>query len=202
LGVVTANGVKVDQAASEDQRTIGSGAFHFEDGSTVSVASATGGYGVTVVQSFRLPDGSLYTVVRIKGDGEVDVSVTPGSTFEVVSPSAIIGVRGTEFTVRTSSNGDCTDVGVDDGAVVIENRTSKEVHLLKREWTGCTDIGGATGVDAPVTVAQQPASEPTPSPTTTTSGEPEPTDRKTWREAWKRWQGHRADRKKPWGHKV
>jgi len=148
LGTVTANGVKVDQAASEDARSIGTGGMHFEDGSTVSVASANDGYKVTVVQSFRLADGTLYTVVRVKGDGELDVTVTPGSTFEVVTPSALIGVRGTEFCVLTTQGGDCTDVGVDTGAVQLENRASKETHLLKLNYTGYADGDGPTGVEA------------------------------------------------------
>jgi hypothetical protein len=78
----------------------------FDDGSTVEIKNNSGGsYGCFLVQSVRLADGTLYSIVRVQDNGTIDVQVTTGSKFEVVTPSAIVGVRGTQFTVATSSKG-------------------------------------------------------------------------------------------------
>jgi len=60
---------------------------------------------VELVESFRLPDGRLYSIVLIGpgAHGRVEVRVAPGSRFEVVTPSVIAGVRGTRFVVRADA---------------------------------------------------------------------------------------------------
>jgi prepilin-type N-terminal cleavage/methylation domain-containing protein len=193
LGTVTANGAKVDQAASEEGRTLANGALRFADGSVLSIAASEEEYGVTVVQSFRLADGSLYTVVKVRGDGEIDVSVTPGSKFEVVTPSAIIGARGTAFTVRTFFQGSCTDVGVDEGAVAVDDLGTQETALLAE--------GDAASVELPP--AQAPAAEKVTSPLPGDSVQTDTRDliRDRWRKKWEERRAARVERKRRWGHR-
>ncbi len=107
----------------------------FDDDSTVTVTNASGGsYGCFLVQSVRLSDGTLYSIVKVQDNGTIEVNVTSGSKFEVVTPSAIVGVRGTEFTVKTSTNdplaGYQTDVTLTDGTVTVMDRETGETTLL------------------------------------------------------------------------
>lgn len=80
------------------------GTLEFADGSTAVISPVDGGAGdvlVRLVTSFEKATGRLYAVLRVEGLREADIqlNVTPGSTFEIVSPAGIMGVRGT--TVRT-----------------------------------------------------------------------------------------------------
>ncbi|MCD6422832.1 MAG: FecR domain-containing protein [Elusimicrobia bacterium] len=63
-------------------------------------------------------------------EGEITSSVVPSQqvAFNVSSPLAIIGVRGTEFTV--SHRGEKTDVAVYKGAVEVSDRTKKPKKIL------------------------------------------------------------------------
>ncbi len=73
--------------------------LEFSDGSTASVTGTA-----RVLTSFREADGTLYTIIRVfRADGAVTInaSVEKGNRFEVVTPAAIAGVAGTEFTVKT-----------------------------------------------------------------------------------------------------
>lgn len=127
-GHIQINGQSVNPDASAADRTMSTGAMTFEDGSTATVQSAGADYGVTALASFRNKDGKLYTLVRIAGDGDTDFSVTPGSRFEVITPVAIAGVRGTRFNVRTQ--GGSTHVSVTSGCVVVEDRSTGETRRL------------------------------------------------------------------------
>jgi hypothetical protein len=98
------NGEAVSAEASAGSRSMRSGSMSFDDGSTVTITSSAEDYTVTAVASFTMESGRLYTVVRVTGKGEAEFAVTPGSKFEVVSPVAIIGVRGTQFRVITDVN--------------------------------------------------------------------------------------------------
>ncbi len=119
------------------QRTINSvgDKMTFADDSTVTVKNASGGsYGCILVQSVRLADGTLYSIIKTQNNGAIDVQVTSGSKFEVVTPSAIVGVRGTRFTVTTSSNGTMAgyqaDVTLDSGTVTVLDRETGKTTLL------------------------------------------------------------------------
>lgn len=74
----------------------------FEDGSTAKV---TGSGAMVVLTSFREVDGRVYNIVKVKRDHLVQVasSVTTGTTYEVVSPSAVAEALGTRYTVQTSN---------------------------------------------------------------------------------------------------
>jgi len=140
LGKVDINGQEVFQDADETYRTIDSGKMTFEDQSTVEVIDAQADYSVTVVESFRLGDGTLYTVVRVKGDGKIDCAVTAGSKFEVVTPSAVVGVRGTRFTVETKSAGAETEFQVTSGSVWIRDRVKGATRVLNQGQSAtCVD---------------------------------------------------------------
>ncbi|MGR3173360.1 MAG: hypothetical protein ACUZ8N_02015 [Candidatus Scalindua sp.] len=145
IGTVLANGqdIPLDQEIPPDgttaERTINSvgDTMTFDDGSTVTITNASGGnYGCFLVQSVRLADGTLYSIIKTQNNGTIDVQVMSGSKFEVVTPSAIVGVRGTHFTVQTSANGSIaagyrTDVILDSGIVVVKDRETGKATTLK-----------------------------------------------------------------------
>ena len=73
------------------------GVLEFADGSRVEIAEKLG---VVVLASLQT-DGGMHSVIYIPEDkdGSVNVTVTPGSRFEVATPAAVAAVRGTRFTV-------------------------------------------------------------------------------------------------------
>jgi hypothetical protein len=102
------------------------GEFIFEDGSVASIGM--GGQSVaqqrnenartdnenapelpsvTPIISYREADGKYHTILKVdEGSiGTARFSIVPGNQFEVVTPSAIIAVRGTEFSVQTLKQG-------------------------------------------------------------------------------------------------
>ena len=146
--VLDKNSQAIPPDGTTAQRTISSvnDTMTFDDGSVVTVTNASGGsYGCFLVQSVRLSDGTLYSIVKVQDVGTIKVVVTPGSKFEVVTPSAIVGVRGTEFTVATSTNGTetgyQTDVSLTSGVVVVTDRETGSVSTLKSGGTTSTTTG-------------------------------------------------------------
>ncbi|MFQ5687051.1 MAG: prepilin-type N-terminal cleavage/methylation domain-containing protein [Candidatus Scalindua sp.] len=148
VGSVLANGQKIPPDGTTAQRMIGNvnDTMTFDDGSTVTVTSASGGsYGCFLVQSVQLADGTIYSIVKVQDNGTIDVQVTSGSKFEVVTPSAIVGVRGTQFTVQTSNNGSVlgyqTIVTLTSGIVVVTDRETGKATTLKSGGTTSTTTG-------------------------------------------------------------
>ena len=151
VGAVTVSGQEIPPDGTTAQRTISSvnDKMTFADNSTVTVTNASGGsYGCFLVQSVRLSDGTLYSIVKVQDSGTIDVQVTTGSKFEVVTPSAIVGVRGTEFTVATSSNGSETGyqtvVTQTEGIVVVTDRETGNVSTLQTGGTTSTTTGNVS----------------------------------------------------------
>ena len=146
-GTVLANGQEIPPDGTAAQRKISNvnDTMEFEDGSTVTIKNAAGGnYGCFLVQSVRLADGTLYSIIKVQNEGNIDVQVTSGSKFEIVTPSAIVGVRGTEFNVATTNLGFTTDVVLTTGTVVLVNRDTGKTNTL-------TDGGTTVGtVDVPM----------------------------------------------------
>lgn len=98
---------------------VATGTMTLEDGSTVTSSNAK----MLLVQSVRMENGVLYTVVRIP-DGEtgtVSVQATHGTKLEVVTPSLVAGVRGTAFTINVGykDNKPFSNVAVTDGLVAV-----------------------------------------------------------------------------------
>jgi hypothetical protein len=149
VGAVQVNGQEVPPDGTTAQRTISSDGdtMLFDDGSTVTIAGPPpgGSYGCILVQSVQLADGTLYSIVKVQDNGTIDVQVTSGSKFEVVTPSAIVGVRGTEFTVATSSNGSETGyqtvVTHTSGIVVVTDRETGKPTTLQSGGTTSTTTG-------------------------------------------------------------
>jgi len=127
-GQITVNDVAVSPEDMYNLRSMQSGEMRFADKSSAKVMLATENYRVTAVASFHLDDGRLYSVVRIDGSGNTDFSVTPGSKFEVVTPVAIIGVRGTGFSV-TSDDG-YAKITVTSGVVHVWDRITEQEYFL------------------------------------------------------------------------
>jgi prepilin-type N-terminal cleavage/methylation domain-containing protein len=133
IGTVLANGQEIPADGTKVQRTITAvnDTMTFADGSTVRIANASGGnYGCFLLQSVRLADGTLYSIVRVQDDGTIDVNVSSGSKFEIVTPSAIVGVRGTVFDVVTSNGGNKTDVTLTSGTVILLDSITGETTTL------------------------------------------------------------------------
>ena len=103
--------------------SVTSGVLRFGDGSQVTIPD---GMVVRLIQSFRMHDGRFYSLVGvdINEAGTLDVEVTPGSRFEVVTPAAIAGVQGTRFQVTVTVEGDLywTRITVEEGAVEVSDR--------------------------------------------------------------------------------
>ena len=136
---VLINGKTVSPEAAATERTIASGTIAFEDGSSAEVTNGATGYELAAVASFRQEDGRLYTVVRVNGSGETSFKVTPGSKFEVVTPVAIIGVRGTQF--RVGSEPGYASVSVSSGVVHVWDKVAEKTYLLEAGEE--TEIGKA-----------------------------------------------------------
>ncbi len=133
IGTVLANGQTIPADGTKAQRTITAvnDTMTFADNSTVEITNASGGsYGCFLVQSVRLADGTLYSIVRVEDDGTIDVNVFPGSKFEIVTPSAIVGVRGTVFDVVTTNGGDSTNVTLSSGTVILMNSITGKTTTL------------------------------------------------------------------------
>lgn len=95
-----------------------SGTLVLDDGTTV-----TSDVSLFVIQSFKMDDGRLYTVIRaLDGEtGDIQVDATPGTNLEIVTPSLIAAVRGTSYTVSVGYNNDMpvTRVYVSQGEVEV-----------------------------------------------------------------------------------
>ncbi len=138
VDTVLANGQEIPQDGTSAERVISNvnDEMTFTDGSRVKIINSQAGYGTYLVQSVRLADGTLYSIIRVEDEGTIDVQVTAGSKFEVVTPSAIIGVRGTRFTVQTINANNATIVTMLTGTVnVLNKKTGTEIEL---------SIGGTT----------------------------------------------------------
>ncbi len=148
VGTVLANGQEILPDGTTAQRTINNvnEVMTFDDGSTVTVTNASGGsYGCVLVQSVQLADDTLYSIIKVQDNGTIDVQVASSSKFEVVTPSAIVGVSGTQFTVQTSNNGSVTgyqtDVTLTSGIVVVTDRETGKATTLKSGGTTSTTTG-------------------------------------------------------------
>lgn len=90
-----------------DRLRVGSGAtIEFADGTICELGA---GSDMTVLQSFLEGSGAnsapLYTLVR-QTLGKVRYVIHHGSKFDVVTPTATAGARGTEFVVTIKANGE------------------------------------------------------------------------------------------------
>ena len=113
--------------------SVGSGVLSFADGSNCTIPS---GMVVRLIHSFRMHDGRFYSLVGldINETGTLDIEVTPGSRFEVITPAAIAGVQGTRFQVIATIEGElyCVKVSVTEGEVEVKNRwVANAGELLK-----------------------------------------------------------------------
>ena len=115
-----ANGVTVEHpdgkgpiAATVGQTLHGGDRLRVNSGATIEFADGTtceleAGSDMTVLQSFLEGNGAnnapLYTLVR-QTLGRVRYRIHHGSKFDVVTPTATAGARGTEFTVEIKANG-------------------------------------------------------------------------------------------------
>ncbi len=100
-------------------RTAGGCVVSFADGTTCQMKA---GSDLTVLQSFLEGNASapLYTIVR-QTLGEVFYHVHHGSKFDVATPSATAGARGTDFNVSVAANGDAKVLLLTDSDLYVSN---------------------------------------------------------------------------------
>lgn len=119
--------------------------IEFADGSTATLSSGTT---ATVLQSFLMGQANapLYTLIR-QGVGEAVYKIHSGSKFDVVTPTATSGARGTEFKVTVKENGE-TELYVIEGKVAFTTLKKTIIAPLQQTVTGSLDglIGGLTGL--------------------------------------------------------
>jgi len=112
---------------------VGSGTTWFPDGSSMTIT--TPGLEAEIVESFRLENGQTYTLIKVPANdafGRLILSVIPGSRFEVITPAAIAGVRGTVFMVDifpTNKGQKAVDVFVYEGSVAVAEKSGKGERL-------------------------------------------------------------------------
>lgn len=107
--------------------------IEFADGSTATLRSGTT---VTVLQSFLMSETNapLYTLIR-QGVGEAIYKVHSGSKFDVVTPTATSGARGTEFKITVKENGE-TDLYVIEGKVAFSTLRKTVIAPLQQTVSG------------------------------------------------------------------
>jgi len=118
----------------------GTAAITFADGSTAQLGS---GSDVTVLQSYvdGQYSGLLYTLVKELA-GDVTYTIHHGSRFDVVTPVATAGARGTKFRVKVTGNAvDETSLYVYNGSVVFTGQGKSGLATLNT-WIGVLNIGG------------------------------------------------------------
>jgi type II secretory pathway pseudopilin PulG len=133
-GVLSGNGL----LGSLGNRLLDSGEtiIEFADGSR---ATLRGGSDITVLQSFVMGHESapLYTVVK-QTAGQVLYRVNHGSRFDVGTPTATAGARGTEFTVTIAADGS-TELYVSSGKVLFTTLNNSIVAPVGRLVNGLLD---------------------------------------------------------------
>lgn len=146
-----------DGLKTDDQ---GTAVLTYYDGSTVALAPLTD---LVVEQLDGTDSRSLYLNV-----GRIAISVnkltSPGSRYEVRTPSATIGVRGTRFVITVTPDGR-TEVDVSEGRVAL-NAAGETLELSAGEG-GVVERPGARPLRKGLAVSSTPAS-PTPQPAQTT----------------------------------
>jgi len=117
---------------------VGSGLLKFADGTRVLIPRHMV---VRLIQSFRMADGRLYSLIGlgVNETGTLNIHVTPGSRFEVITPSAIAGVQGTRFLLTAYVDDDdyCVRVAVFEGRVVIKRRWRSAAEETVRAGDFC-----------------------------------------------------------------
>lgn len=135
VGMQVRGGDRITVGSGTDGTDLASGdaVIEFADGST---ASLQGGSDLTVLQSFQLgtPSAPLYTLLK-QAVGRVTYRVNHGSPFDVATPTATAGARGTEFIVVVASDGE-TDLYVESGVVHFSTLTQTLVAPIGQTVEG------------------------------------------------------------------
>lgn len=119
----------------------GAATIRFADGST---ADLEGGSDVTLLQSFLRGQNNapLYTLLK-QTIGVVTYDVHTGSSFDVATPTATAGARGTNFTVTVNPDG-TTDLVVSSGKVLFTTLNRSVIAPLGQTVIGL--LGGLINI--------------------------------------------------------
>ncbi len=111
----------------------GEAVIEFTDGSTATLGSGTK---ATVLQSFLMGQAGapLYTLIR-QSAGQAIYKVHSGSKFDVATPTATSGARGTEFKITVKANGE-TELYVIEGKVAFTTLKQTVIAPLQQTISG------------------------------------------------------------------
>jgi prepilin-type N-terminal cleavage/methylation domain-containing protein len=94
------------------------GTVNFADGTQATVSNGS----AIMIQSFYIGNGRCYSILKATTPGTIIISdVIEGSRYEIITPTAVAGVGGTQFMITVSDTD--TYVGVADGKVTCYERT-------------------------------------------------------------------------------
>jgi len=128
----TAKSGKIAQVVTDSMKlkpgeSVTGGSMALADGSVVS----SSGVEMVLIQSFRMDDGKLYTIIKVPDgeEGSITADVIPGSALEIVTPSAIAAVRGTTFIVQIGYQDGLpiSNIGVTAGEVAVKPLKGKNI---------------------------------------------------------------------------
>lgn len=104
----------------------GEAILEFADGTR---ATLRGGTDLMILQSFTMGgNGPLYTLVKQR-TGKATYEINHGSRFDVGTPTATAGARGTKFTVTIAEDGG-TELYVTEGKVLFSTQTQTQTAPL------------------------------------------------------------------------
>lgn len=117
------------------------GKLTFADGSTLKMKGPSH---LSLIESFRNPGSPLYSLVRIRSYGptessyvaaKIEIHVAHGSKFELITPAAIAGVQGTDFTLEVSEDSSkyVTVITVSNGRVLGTSRGKARQVIMVEE---------------------------------------------------------------------
>lgn len=116
-----------------------------DDGTVVKVSEDT----ILMLGEINFKDGASNTVLNlVKGSALMKVSkLGDGDSFNVSTPTAVAGVRGTEFTMTVGSQ-DKLELNVLEGVVAAGSKNNEEIIFSKAtgfETTSAAEVANQTG---------------------------------------------------------
>jgi len=124
------------------------GQLTFADGTTAKIESGKAG----LVSSFVDNSDKIYSIIYTPQATEGNITVTHSgdSKFEIITPAVIAGVEGTKFSVKTSltDNNCSSDVDVTEGTVYVEDR-SRDVTAITVQPNASLNVAVEAAEPAP-----------------------------------------------------
>lgn len=121
-----------------------------EDGSTVTVGPLSVFVIGSVTRDYNTGKKSAtFDLQEGKARATVTKLTTSDSTFEIITPTAVAGVRGTDFMVEIDAAGEKSTITVFEGVVEVRSRIQNILDRVQVEKDQATDVGRNLGPAAP-----------------------------------------------------